>query len=534
MQRVIRSLGFAPAIVVLLTALQAQSQILPLGFRFDGIRTKNGSDTRPLSNSAIDIRTRSDTIWVGGGKGIDLSPDGGFTWRHIGSEEPFEHEDVAAFNGCGPVLWASLAGSERLKDGTEIPKGLGLAVSTDNGKTWSRIEQPRENENDSTFLIEYGINKIKGLAITTTYNNITYDIAVTSSSVWIASFAGGLRRSTDGGRTFHPIVLPSDEKDSIRDTDTLDFALSPVDRPDFWNSAGTVLGMRGSLNHRVFSVLATGDSTVWVGTAGGINRTTDNGRSWRKFTFSNQSQPISGNFVVALGRNVIGGIEHIWASTINALDPHEFRAVSVTSDNGETWRTALRGEFTHNFGFKDSIVYAATNSGIFRSADGGRTWTLHSVFVDPLNRNRSIDPRCYAVAAAGDTIWISNVDGLLKTVDCSGHFFGAGWTMLRAARPLSSGSSAYAYPNPFIPVSDVCRIRYRTASSGKATIEVFDYALFPVRTVIRNAPRPPNLEQDEIWDGTDDAGKRVANGLYYIRIQTGEGEDVWTKVVVLQ
>ena len=39
---------------------------------------------------------------------------------------------------------------------------------------------------------------------------------------------------------------------------------------------------------------------VWIGTAGGINKTTDGGQSWVKFNHTNEASPISGNFVVAL------------------------------------------------------------------------------------------------------------------------------------------------------------------------------------------------------------------------------------------
>jgi ligand-binding sensor domain-containing protein len=86
-----------------------------------------------------------------------------------------------------------------------------------------------------------------------------------------------------------------------------------VNRPDF--------GLVESLNHRVFSVHAMGDDTLWVGTAGGINLSTDGGLSWRRFAFNNQSAPISGNFVVSIGHNVIDGVTHVWAATINALNP---------------------------------------------------------------------------------------------------------------------------------------------------------------------------------------------------------------------
>lgn len=508
-------------------------QLLPSTFRFEGMAAGTSSN-RPLSNSAVEFLVRGDTVWVAGGKGIDRTTDGGGTWMHFGNGAPFDLEDVAALAGSGPIIWASLAGSEEIDANTTLPKGLGLAVTSDNGATWKRIDQPMEKEGDSTFEVRYGGNVLKALAITTPINNLTYDIAATASAVWIASFAGGLRRSTDGGTTFQPVVLPPDNRDSIAMTDTLDFELSPVDRPDRWNLAGTRLGMRGNLNHRVFSILALSDSVLFVGTAGGINLTTNGGSSWRKFSYSNQQRPISGNFVVALGRNFISGREYIWASTINALELQEYRAISYSSDRGSSWSTALRGEFTNNIGFKDSIVYAATDDGVFRTDDAGKTWLHVRTFVDAKTRNRSTDARCYDAAAQGDVIWVANADGIMKTTDSPTEPFGREWNLFRAAQPLASASDVYVYPNPFSPDDEVARIHYRTAGSGTVTITIYDFAMLPVRTLLRNAGRPPDTEMDEIWDGKDDANRQVANGIYYVQVKLGDNDPAWAKIIALQ
>ncbi len=62
---------------------------------------------------------------------------------------------------------------------------------------------------------------------------------------------------------------------------------------------------------------------------------------------------------------------------------------------------------------------------------------------------------------------------------------------------------------------------------------VHDFAMQPVRTIVRNAARTAGVEHDEIWDGTTDDGKRAANGVYYINVET-DGASAWTKVIVLQ
>lgn len=512
--------GYITALTLLLLCGTAGAQELPKSFHLSAAAT----DSRPLSNSAVDLLVRSDTLWVAGGKGIDMTTDNGASWTHLGDSAPFELEDIAALEAYGSTFWASLAGSEDTDDAA-LPKGLGLAYSTDNGVTWTRIPQPKETEDMSVYDITYGVNTIPALAVTTDINNITYDIAVTSAAVFTASFAGGLRKSTDGGTTFLPVVLPPDFLDAISPDDTLSFELSPVSRPD--------LGLRESLNHRVFSVHALSDDTILVGTAGGINLSTDGGVSWKKFSFDDPGEAISGNFVVALGDHMIDGTQYIWASTINALNTLEFRAVSYSTNMGESWSTTLRGEFTHNFGFRDGVVYAPTNSGIYRSDDGGKTWIGFSHFVDSRSRQIAAEPNCYAAAALGDDVWVANSDGLMRTTDNMESFFGTSWTILRAAQRLSSDEEAYAYPNPFSPDDEVCRIHYR-ATDASVSIRIYDFAMMPVRTLIRNATRIQGIEHDEIWDGKNNDGTRVANGVYYIEIENGSGDPRWTKVVVLQ
>lgn len=520
--------GYAAAALLSAAALtcapgNAAAQELPLSFMLS--KSLAGSADRPLSNSAVDLLVRGDTLWVAGGKGIDNTPDGGATWVHFGETAPFDLEDIAALESHGGVIWASLAGSEDTDQGA-LPKGLGLAVSTDFGRSWTKVKQPMEASDMSTYDITYGRNTIKALAVTTDINNITYDLAVTSRAVFTASFAGGLRKSVDGGQTFTPVVLPPDQIDAIAPGDSLDFDLSPVNRPD--------LGLVESLNHRVFSVHAMNDDTIWVGTAGGINLSTDGGESWRKFSFNNQANPISGNFVVAIGHNEIGGVTHVWAATVNALNPVEFRSVSVTTDMGQTWRTALRGEFTHNFGFKGEVVYAATNSGVYRSDDAGNSWVGVSRFVDTRTRRVAAEEQCYAVAVIGNDVYVSNGDGLMRTRDDGEQFFGQEWTIFRAAQPVGSTAEAYAYPNPFAPDDEVLRVHYRSGARGSVSIRIYDFAMMPVRTLLQNASRTPDAELDEIWDGKTDEGKQVANGVYYIEVTADDGDPVWTKVIALQ
>ncbi len=295
-------------LIVFLTGASLLAQNLPQNFRFGKNAAVNAaSDDNPASNSVSDIVLAGDTVWIGTSRGLSLSTDRGETWTNFYGTKAFGTESVSALGYNNGVLWASTAHSED-KDGSSLPVGSGLRYTTDGGSTWNTVPQPLDDPGDSSLV--YGVNdgvrapKIRALPVTVAVQNIIYDIAFTPGTVWIATFAGGLRKSTDMGKTWQRVLLPADYLNEINPSDTLHYTLQPV--------AGK-FGSENYLNHRVFSVVAANDSTLYVGTAGGINKSTDNGISWKKFSHNNQDDPISGNFVVAMGYNNANNT--IWGAT---------------------------------------------------------------------------------------------------------------------------------------------------------------------------------------------------------------------------
>jgi hypothetical protein len=54
-----------------------------------------------------------------------------------------------------------------------------------------------------------------------------------------------------------------------------------------------------------------------------------------------------------------------------------------------------------------------------------------------------------------------------------------------------------------------------------------------VRTVLQNASRGVNPEQIDYWDGKDDVGKIVPNGVYFYRLDIGDGTPLFGKILVM-
>ena len=480
----------------------------------------------PPSNVVNKIVPRGDTVWVGSGNGPTTTVDAGRTWRQFVSAETFDDKGVSAVAVRGSEIWISTTYITK-PDNVSHQTGHGLHYSTDGGQRWTFVSQPVDTGKVDTLL--YGRNRIPALDVTVAVDNVTYDIALTQTKVWIASWAGMLRRSTDRGKTWDRVILPPDKLNAISPSDTLQFALSVVDKQLGKDS------LVGNLNHRAFSVYASDDSTIWVGTANGINKTTDGGMSWRKFNHQNQSNPISGNWVVGITEQRFGTRRIIWAATVNALDSLERRGVSFSTDGGQTWGTALLGEWAHNIATNDSIVYVATDGGLYRSNDFGQSWIRSGSIYDPRTLQRFASPVVYAVGVRGDTVWTGGPEGLAYTIDSPSIPFGSAWKVFRTYQPVQSGGTTYSYPLPFSPTADVVRIHYSTAGKTiPVSIRIFDFAMQPVKTLLRDAPRTGQYEHDEIWNGLDDLNRRVTNGVYFYRIEMSGSEAQWGKILVLQ
>ncbi|MGD1044674.1 MAG: hypothetical protein ABR936_04990 [Bacteroidota bacterium] len=484
----------------------------------------------PLTNSINDVLVRQDSVWFGTVSGLSLTANGGKSWTHFANTGTFDNKGISAIAIKDNTIWVAAYYFTKL-DNESIQTGGGLHYSTDRGLTWLFIPQPTEEKGKTVDTLMYGNNKIRTLDVTVTPENVTFDIALTNNTVWIASWAGMLRKSTDLGNSWNRVILPPDSLDSIKPTDSLNYAF------DLSNSAGR-LGLSANNNHLLFSVYASDDSTIWAGTAGGINKSTDGGISWRKFSHQNQIHSISGNWIIAISEQLWHNKKIIWASTLNAVDPDETKGVSFSEDAGETWKTTLLGERANNFVFKDSIIYVATDNGLFRSSDFGESWIRNGTIYDPTNLQRFVLSECYGVGVKGDTVWYGGSEGIAYTLDSHTHQFGSEWHIFRTAEQVGTKNITYAFPNPFSPSNEPVRLHYSVSTDHSVTqevsIRIFDFGMLPVRTLIQKASRMSGKEYDEIWDGKNDNRSIVTNGVYFYRVEIGDQSPMWGKILVLR
>ncbi len=461
--------------------------LLKRSFLLDSIQPESGL----ASNSITDVVVTDLAIWLGTGRGLSRTVDNGLLFESYGQEQGLGKGSISAIAVRDDIIWVA-TGFDSLTILGSQQTGGGLAYSLDQGGTWIYIPQPG----------------------TTPVTNITFDISLREDEVWITSFGGGLRKSNDLGLSWD-IVTPDS------------FLFDPGAR----------------LNHRAFSTINV-DGTLWVGTAGGINRSTDGGDTWTNFRHDSTraSSTISGNFVVAIANQQGDGKSTIWAgtrpTTIETGDTTEFSGISFSHDQGFTWQTTLRGETVHNFAFDDSVVYAAADRGLFKSNDSGETWFL---FPSMENETRTLRVLNNKVFAAGVTenhdLWAGTGNGLARTSNN-----GATWEIFQVFVPAGRDGEprTYAYPNPFSPNvhnqlngSGYVRFQYNTINDTQVTLKIYNFAMEHVVTVVENAARAAQNDFYETWNGRDGRGEQVHNGVYFYRLELDGDGDYWGKLIIL-
>ncbi|RKY89350.1 hypothetical protein DRQ09_01470 [candidate division KSB1 bacterium] len=448
-----------------------------------------------LSNSITDILIVNDEVWFGTGKGLSVTKDNGKSFITFYSKQGIGKGSVSALAVDNGIIWVATGFDTTTSQGV-LPAGSGLSYSTDDGLTWNKIPQPVDLEDENPGY----------KPTTTNVTNLTYDIAFDDSSVWIVSYGGGLRKSTDYGESWKVVTPDNNSFDPLT-----------------------------YLNHRAFSVVSA-ENGLWVGTAGGINKSTDGGITWINYNAQNGSG-ISGNFIVALAEQKLNDKSIIWAASWKAAGEEEFYAVSKTENGGLTWETALHGEQVHNFFFNGKDVYVLSDNGLWKSSDFGKTWGLFPQIIDEITGEKVYTQKYYSGGFGNGILWIGTDDGLAQSFD-----YGYSWKIFRAFEEpeIKNKFYTYAYPNPFSPLrhnrinnEGHIRIQYNTINDTEVSIYIYDFSMKPVRTVVENKFRAGGFSYSEVWNGKDDYGRKVANGVYFYKLVKKGEKPLYGKIVII-
>ena len=111
---------------------------------------------------------------------------------------------------------------------------------------------------------------------------------------------------------------------------------------------------------------------------------------------------------------------------------------------------------------------------------------------------------------------------------------GLDWTIFQAEYDQEE---VYAYPNPFSPlvhnqIDSDGWVRFHTGDKtiSKLTMQIYDFQL---KQVYRKNFDFVTGDGSVKWNGRDNRGDLVANGVYFVRLKWFSG-DHWVKLVVVK
>jgi len=544
----------------LFSAFLVAQSFAPINFNLNLDENDSTTSTGLKSNIIAEIKLMGDSLtWFGTGQGLAMY-DGNQLYSFLSTEDSLEDLEstnilpqggIPAIAVKGDTLVVSFSG-----DNGSIQVGGGLVISYDaqdtSGISWEYFSQPVDAATDT--IKPFGEGYYRCLPVTVPEANVTYDSDIDQNFLWIASWAGGLRRYDLDEGNWENIPLPMDSQDSLSLCEGFE-EVDPFGRPLL---SGYYLNPRdpadgGNHNHKAFSVKAYGD-TVWVGTANGINKgllidewvQLDNGNQqllncieWEHYSFPNDG--LSGNFVVGIERQQWRGKTTIWAATMNADIPGETRGVSYTRDNGLTWNTTLLGERVYNIFAEDSLVLVSSQSGLWKSYDG-ENWAKYSPAIDTAFMVQSQILTDIVYTSVLDdrkneaSLWIGTANGAANSSDLQG----SSWDIFQTQY---DSTEFYVYPNPFSPrnhnqLDGEGYVRFNTGKIANTQIEL-DIFNFAMEKVFEKKINLNSYNGALKWNGRDLKGKLVHNGVYFVRLKYSPNAntspiDFWDKLIVVK
>ncbi|RMD98287.1 MAG: T9SS C-terminal target domain-containing protein [Calditrichaeota bacterium] len=100
-----------------------------------------------------------------------------------------------------------------------------------------------------------------------------------------------------------------------------------------------------------------------------------------------------------------------------------------------------------------------------------------------------------------------------------------------SSQTADARTAIYNFPNPFKPEIEVTHFRYYLTEAGKVSIQIFNVSNERVKTVISSAQKAAGEHTEDTWDGKDEKGQALANGVYFAMIKINQASHL-VKIVI--
>jgi hypothetical protein len=158
--------------------------------------------------------------------------------------------------------------------------------------------------------------------------------------------------------------------------------------------------------------------------------------------------------------------------------------VTITFSSGITLNSSSPGN-TSTLTFLTDVSDTCPADSLVLRLESPNDW----VCSQPSDSGRSVFAQAY-----GDTYPMTSGMVPLQNIDLKGSFTN--------------------FPNPFQPETGSTRFTYWLAQNATVNLRIFSMTGTPVRRLITNESRNAGLNTSDTWDGRNDSGRMVLNGVY--------------------
>ncbi len=330
---------------------------------FSQMKYRSVGPTRGGRSSAITgVPNQPFTFYMGGsGSGVWKTDDAGTTWNNI-SDGQIKVGSIGAIAVAPSDENVVFVGTGSAAPRGNISTGNGIYKSTDAGKTWTHIGLPKAG-------------LIGQIQIHPQNPDLVY-VAVLGN-IFGPNPERGVYRSKDGGANWENVLFVSDK------TGAVDISM------DVNNPRVLYAGM--------WQVERKPWTLIDGGSEGGIHKSTDGGDTWKKLKGG-----LPGGLLGRIGVSVSRANSDKVYAIIQAAK-EESGGVYVSNNAGSSWskvnsdhKLRQRGWYYSNITAdpQDENTVYVSNTGFYRSTDGGRTFNdrirtphgdNHGVWINPNN-----------------------------------------------------------------------------------------------------------------------------------------------------
>jgi protein involved in polysaccharide export with SLBB domain len=427
----------------LFKSIDGGSSWIQLGSGFPASNTGNALLT--FQNNDINVvivdPANSNTVYCAASNGVWVSNDGGQNWT-LGVNSGGDVRSLVldpTSPASARILYAGIVSAE-----SRGAPGRGAFTSTDGGATWT----PILTGSTTPVGLPSGFSKvIVALAPPTSTPNpggiqviyVTAEgtgatdplgifLSTNQGATWTQRTATNMPTNTQGGYSFHMAVDPASPGDGANDIIYFG-TVRQARSKDAGNSFTTLTGIHADTHAWGFAPQPSPTpTTVFVGTDGGINQSTDNGSTWPSLN--------NGGLQTGLFYNIDVKPDVAASVIVGAVQDNEVETTSgaasalgwVGANGGDGWDVKYDGKIAKQV-YCSSGFWSGTPpvpcTEVFVSTDDGQTYAGGGTGITPWTT--ATDAGCYLAPIAtdpsnGGVVYVSGSQNLWQSQNSGGSW----------------------------------------------------------------------------------------------------------------